>query len=356
MPPQMSFIGGGILHFVAIIAGLVLVMDHSRNMKAIIITKPGDANVLEQREVEARHPGPREVRVHVLASALNRADISQRKGVYPAPPGVPPDIPGLEYSGEIESIGPGVTRWNVGDRVMGLVGGGAHAELVCTHEREAMRIPERLSFEDAAAIPEAFLTAYDAVFAQLGMKVGQSLLIHAAGSGVGTAAVQLSRRAGLKTVGTSRSASKLKQAEALGLEVSVVAGDDWADRVLEKFPGGVDAVLDLVGASYLAGNMKVLVPRGRIMQVGLTGGRQAEIQLGLLMSKRLQLIGTVLRSRALDEKIALAGEFASRVLPLFDDGSLVPVVHSVIPFSDIRRAHDLMESNDTLGKIVLTWS
>jgi NADPH:quinone reductase-like Zn-dependent oxidoreductase len=239
---------------------------------------------------------------------------------------------------------------------MGLVGGGAHADLVCTHEREAMQIPQRLSFEEAAAVPEAFLTAYDAIFAQLGMKIGQRLLIHAAGSGVGTAAVQLAKRAGLRTIGTSRSASKLEKAGQLGLDASVIAdGTDWPDRVLERFPDGVDAVLDLVGATYLAGNMKVLVSRGRIMQVGLTGGRQTEIQLGLLMQKRLELIGTVLRSRPIDEKIALAEEFADRVLPAFDDGSLVPVIHSVIPFSDIRRAHDLMESNDTFGKIVLVW-
>lgn len=326
-------------------------------MKAIVITKPGDSGVLEERDVETLAPGPNEIRVRVRASALNRADVSQRRGSYPAPPGVPADIPGLEYSGEVESIGENVTRWKIGDGVMGLVGGGAHAELVCTHEREAMRIPQRLSFEDAAALPEAFMTAYDAIFAQLGLQVGQRLLIHAAGSGVGTAAIQLAKRAGLFTIGTSRSASKLERATPLGLDASVVAaGDDWPELVLELFPMGVDAVLDLVGASYLAGNMKVLVSRGRIMQVGLTGGRQTEIQLGLLMQKRLALIGTVLRSRTSEEKIALAEEFADRVLPSFEDGSLVPVIHCVIPFSEVRRAHDLMESNDTFGKIVLNWT
>lgn len=326
-------------------------------MKAIVITKPGDSSVLEEHDVQAPDPGTNEIRVRVRASALNRADISQRRGSYPAPSGAPPDIPGLEYSGEVESVGESVRRWNVGDRVMGLVGGGAHAELVCTHEREAMRIPERLSFEDAAAIPEAFLTAYDAIFVQLGMKIGQRLLIHAAGSGVGTAAVQLARHAGLISVGTSRSASKLERVTQLGLGEGVVAqGNDWPDRVLEKCPQGVNAVLDLVGGSYLEGNMRVLASRGRIMQVGLTAGRQAEIQLGLLMQKRLELIGTVLRSRSTEEKIALAEEFADRVLPFFNDGSLVAVIHSVMPFSEVRRAHDLMESNDTFGKIVLRWS
>ncbi len=326
-------------------------------MKAIVITEPGDAAVLEEHDVEPPRPRPNEILVRIRASALNRADISQRRGSYPAPAGVPADIPGLEYSGEVEAVGEDAKRWKVGDAVMGLVGGGAHAELVCTHEREAMRMPVRLTFEEAASIPEAFLTAYDAVFAQLKMQVGQRLLIHAAGSGVGTAAVQLARRAGVRTVGTSRSALKLDKAAELGLDHSVLAaGDDWADRVLEKFPEGVHAVLDLVGGNYLAGNMKVLVSRGRIMQVGLTGGRDTQIQLAALMHKRLQLTGTVLRSRPLEEKIALAEEFAERVLPSFDDGSLMPVVHSVIPFSEIRRAHELMESNDTFGKIVLTWS
>ncbi|HUQ48744.1 MAG TPA: NAD(P)H-quinone oxidoreductase [Gemmatimonadaceae bacterium] len=326
-------------------------------MRAIVITRPGDSGVLEERAVESPRPGPEEILVRVRASALNRADISQRRGSYPAPPGVPADIPGLEYAGEVEAIGENATRWKIGDAVMGLVGGGAHAELVCTHEREAMRVPARLTFEEAASIPEAFLTAYDAVFRQLAMQVGQRLLIHAAGSGVGTAAVQLARRGGLRTVGTSRSASKLEKAAELGLENSVVAsGADWPELVLEVFPDGVDAVLDLVGGNYLAGNMKVLVSRGRIMQVGVTGGRESQIQLGVLMQKRLQLVGTVLRSRPLEEKIALVEEFADRLLPFFDDGSLMPVVHSVISFSEISRAHDLMESNDTFGKIVLNWS
>lgn len=326
-------------------------------MRAIVNTMPGDSSVLEERDVEVPRPGPNEILVRVRASALNRADISQRRGSYPAPPGVPADIPGLEYSGEVEATGENATRWKAGDPVMGLVGGGAHAELVCTNEREAMRIPVRLTFEEAASIPEAFLTAYDAVIVQLGMQAGQRLLIHAAGSGVGTAAVQLAKQAGLRTVGTSRSLSKLEKAAELGLDSSVlVSGEDWPDRVLEKFPDGVDAVLDLVGGSYLAGNMKVLVSRGRIIQVGLTGGRESQIQLGALMHKRLQLIGTVLRSRPIEEKIALAEQFGERILPSFDDGSLIPVVHSVIPFSEIRRAHDLMESNNTFGKIVLNWS
>jgi len=302
-------------------------------------------------------PAPSEIRVRVRASALNRADISQRKGAYAAPHGAPADIPGLEYSGEVDSVGHRVSLWKTGDRVMGLVGGGAHAEFVCAHEREALRVPARLTFEESAAIPEAFLTAYDAIFRQLHMQVGQRLLIHAAGSGVGTAAVQLSKMAGIETIGTSRSANKLEKARQLGLGLTVVvSGDDWPAGILAHFPTGVDAVLDLVGGPYLSGNMKVLASRGQIVVVGLTGGRQQEIDLGVLLHKRLHIFGTVLRSRAIDEKIALATEFSARVLPSFDDSSLVPVIDSVIPFENIRDAHDLMESNQTFGKIVLAWT
>ncbi len=326
-------------------------------MRAIIISASGGSEVLEEREVPEPHPGPNEVKVRVRASALNRADISQRRGSYPAPAGVPANIPGLEYAGEIEEIGEHVTRWKTGDRVMGLVGGGAHAEILCTNELEAMRIPERLTFEEAAAIPEAFLTAYDAIFVQLGMKIGERLLIHAAGSGVGTAAIQLSARAGLRTIGTSRSAAKLEKAKKLGLECAVEAsGDNWPDGVMEIFSDGVDAVLDLVGGSYLAGNMKVLVSRGRIILVGLTGGRQQEIQLGMMLHKRLHIFGTVLRSRSSEDKILLAQDFAVKIIPSFDDGSLMPIVDRVMPFSEIREAHDAMESNETFGKIVLNWT
>ncbi|HZK77674.1 MAG TPA: zinc-binding dehydrogenase, partial [Gemmatimonadaceae bacterium] len=189
------------------------------------------------------------------------------------------------------------------------------------------------------------------------MQIGERLLIHAAGSGVGTAAIQLAKKRGIRTIGTSRTAAKLAKATGLGLESSIdSSSEDWADRVLSISPGGVDAVLDLVGGSYLAGNMKVVVSRGRIILVGLTGGRTQEIQLGVMLHKRLHIFGTVLRSRSTDEKISLAEEFAERILPSFDDGSLVPVIDRVMPFTEIRRAHDVMESNDTFGKIVLSWT
>jgi putative PIG3 family NAD(P)H quinone oxidoreductase len=295
--------------------------------------------------------------VRILASALNRADVSQRMGRYPAPPGVPADIPGLEYTGEIDLAGDGATMWNVGDRVMGIVGGGGHAELVCVHEREVIAAPAALAIEECAAIPEVFVTAYDAMFAQLGMACGECLLIHAAGSGVGTAAVQLARSAGIRTIGTSRSQEKLNRARELGLDIGIqVAGDDWPSKVIRESGGrGVDGILDLVGGAYFKGNIEAIALRGRMIVVGLTAGSEAEIDLRRLMQKRMTIVGTLLRSRQIEEKIALARRFSDRIVPMFDDGRLKPVVDRVMRFAEIREAHRIMESNENFGKVVLTW-
>ena len=326
-------------------------------MKAVINTGAGGSEVLEIQEREQPVPGPSYVRVRVRASALNRADISQRLGRYPAPPGSPEDIPGLEYSGEIDSIGSDVHAWKVGDRVMGIVGGGAHAEFLVAHEGEIMHVPRGLSMEEAAAIPEVFLTAFDAMFEQLHMSAGETLLIHAAGSGVGTAAVQMGKVAGIKTIGTSRSAEKLERARRLGLDIAIAATEsDWPEKVRALTDGkGVDGVLDLVGATYLQGNLECMAVRGRLISVGLTGGASATLDMRMLMRKRLTLIGTVLRTRGPDEKVPLIQDFSAGMLPLFEDHQLVPVVDSVFSFDDVRKAHDRMESNDTFGKLVLVW-
>ena len=326
-------------------------------MKAVINTGAGGSEVLQIQEREQPVPGPSHVRVRVRASALNRADISQRLGRYPAPPGSPQDIPGLEYSGEIDAIGSNAELWKVGDRVMGIVGGGAHAEFLVTHEGEVMPVPRGLSMEEAAAIPEVFLTAFDAMFEQLHMSAGETLLIHAAGSGVGTAAVQMGRVAGIKTIGTSRSAEKLERARKLGLDIAIVASEsDWPEKVRALTDGnGVDGVLDLVGAAYLQGNLECMAVRGRLISVGLTAGASATLDMRMLMRKRLTMIGTVLRTRGPDEKIPLIQDFSAGMLPLFEDHQLVPVVDSVFSFDDVREAHDRMESNDTFGKIVLVW-
>ena len=326
-------------------------------MKAVVITRPGGPEVLELKERPTPEPGPHQIRVRVHASALNRADLSQRRGNYPAPPGYPADISGMEYAGEVDALGPDVTRWQIGARVMGIIGGGGHAEYVCVHEREAIAAPELFSWEEAAAIPEVFLTAYDALFRQMDLRVGETLLIHAVGSGVGTAGLQLACSSGAAVVGTSRSAEKLRRAKAIGLDIGIDASEgDWATEVESRVgTDSINVVMDLVGGDYLSGDLRVLSPRGRIIVVGTTAGANAEINLGLLLRKRARIIGTVLRARSLDEKIALAEEFTERVLPLFETGHVKPVVDHVFAFSETSAAHALMEANETFGKIVLRW-
>jgi putative PIG3 family NAD(P)H quinone oxidoreductase len=326
-------------------------------MKAVIITRPGGPEVLEIQERAKPEPGVGQIRVRVRASALNRADLMQRAGNYPVPPGVPADMPGMEYAGEVESLGAAESLWKVGDRVMGIIGGAGHAEFVCVHEREAMPVPKGMSWEDAGAIPEVFLTAYDALFNRLALSAGETVLIHAVGSGVGTAGLQIARAAGARVVGTARSADKLKRAKKLGLDVAIDASrGDWAAQVEAAIgPERVDALLDLVGGSYLEGNLRVLTLRGRMVVVGLTAGASAPFNMGVLLRKRLTIVGTMLRSRPLEEKIALARDFSERGVPLFESGRLKPVVDRVFAFDEIRAAHQLMESNDTFGKIVLAW-
>lgn len=326
-------------------------------MRAIVISRPGGPEVLEERERPAPEPGPGEIRVRVRASALNRADLLQRRGKYPAPPGAPADVPGLEYAGEVDALGEGAGLWGAGNRVMGITGGGGHAEYLCVHEREAVRIPQNLSWEEAAAIPEVFLTAYDALFRQMELQVGERLLIHAVGSGVGTAALQLALAAGAVVIGTSRTAEKLERARGLGLERAVdTSSGGFADAVLDASGGeGVHAVLDLVGGAALEENLRILAERGRITVVGTMAGTRAGLDLGLLLRRRAHLIGTVLRSRPLEEKIALAREFSKQVLPLLASGRVRPVIDSTFSFAEVADAHRRMEENRNFGKIVLHW-
>ncbi|MDB4871754.1 MAG: putative quinone oxidoreductase, family [Gemmatimonadales bacterium] len=326
-------------------------------MKAVIITRPGGPEVLEIQERPKPEPGIGQIRVRVHASALNRADLMQREGNYPVPPGVSAEISGMEYAGEVDALGPAATLWKVGDRVMGIIAGAGHAEYLCVHEREAIPVPKALSWEEAAAIPEAFLTAYDALFNRLSLHTGETVLIHAVGSGVGTAALQIARVAGASVVGTARSAEKLERAKQLGLDFGIDASrGDWAAQV-EAAIGAerVHAVLDLVGGSYLESNLRVLGSLGRIVVVGLTAGAVAPFNMGVLLRKRLTIVGTMLRGRPVEEKIALARDFSERIVPLFAAGRLKPVIDRVFPFNEVRAAHELMGSNKTFGKIVLRW-
>lgn len=240
---------------------------------------------------------------------------------------------------------------------MGIVAGGGHSEYVCVHEREAMRVPHALTWEQAGAVPEAFLTAYDAVFRQLDVQMGDRLLIHAVGSGVGTAAVQLASAASVRTIGTSRTESKLRRSLEIGLDDAIDTSQvNWRERVEELTEGeGVTAVLDMVGGSYFEDNLRVLAPRGRAIVIGTLDGASTQLDLGLLLRKRLTLVGTLLRPRPVEEKIVLTREFSDSVLPLIASGRIGPIVDRVYSFDDIQDAHAQMEANDSFGKIVLVW-
>ncbi len=325
-------------------------------MRAIVIDAPGGPEVLQWREVPAPEPERGEVLVRVRATAVNRADLLQRMGLYPAPPDAPQQIPGLEFAGEIDAVGAGVSAWKPGDRVFGLVGGGAYAEKLVTRAECVARIPDGISFSDAAAIPEAFITAWDAMVTQAGLGAGETVLIHAVGSGVGTAAVQIAHALSARPLGTARTAAKLARASKLGMDRGfTVDGGKFADDVLRATGGrGVDVVVDLVGGSYVAEELACVSSQGRIVIVGLVGGMRAELDLGLMMRKRLVVIGTQLRARALGEKIEVTRTFARHVVPLVEAGRLVPVVDRVLPLTEAAAAHAAMASNEGFGKIVLS--
>jgi NADPH:quinone reductase len=327
-------------------------------MRAIAIREAGGPEVLELREVPQPVPGPREVLVRVRATAVNRADLLQRAGRYPAPAGVVPDIPGLEYAGVVAATGTAVTRWNAGDRVMGLVGGGSYADYIVTHEDEAVAIPSLLSFTAAAAVPEAFITAHDALVTQMRLGRGETLLIHAVGSGVGTAGLQLARALGVRVIGTQRSAWKLERATGLGLDAAIETdGSAFADAVLEQTGrSGVNGILDLVGGHYLAGNLRCIAVRGRIVIVGLVAGARHELDMRALLSRRATIIGTVLRSRSIEERIAVARAFEAGVIPLLERGTVAPVVDTILPLAEARCAHELVAENRNFGKVVLDLS
>src|SRR6266542_4727948 len=327
-------------------------------MKAVTIATHGGIEGLEVREVKTpSRPTADRVRVRVRAAGLNRADVLQRMGHYPAPAGYPQAIPGLEFAGEVDEVGEQVRTWKRGQRVFGITAGGAQAEYVVVPENHLAEVPENLGWPEAAAVPEVYITAHDALFTQVSLKMGETLLVHAAGSGVGTAAIQLARAAGAKVFGTSRTANKLERATELGLSASVVVNDDpavFADAVRNWTAGrGVDVVLDLVGAAYLAANLNALAQRGRMMLVGTASGAKATFDFSAAMSKRLTVVGTVLRARSNEEKAAATRLFATQVVPLLADGSIRPVIDQVFGVEDVRAAYARLESNESFGKVIL---
>lgn len=327
-------------------------------MQAVVITTPGGVEALELREVpDPPDPVADHVLVRVFASALNRADVLQRMGHYPAPPGSPRDIPGIEFAGEVAQVGPEVTQWRSGDRVFGICGGGAYAEFVTVPANHLAAIPKSLSWVEAAAVPEVFITAHDALFTQARLQPGETVMVHAAGSGVGTAALQLIRSTGARSFGTSRSADKLERAREFGLDGSIVVTDDplvMVEKVKAWTGGiGVDVVLDLVGAAYFEASLRSMAHRGRIMLVGSTSGAKATLDYGLVMSKRLTVKGTVLRARSLEEKATATRLFAKHVVPLLASGAVRPVIDRTYRLDEVRQAHERMESNESFGKMVL---
>jgi putative PIG3 family NAD(P)H quinone oxidoreductase len=330
-------------------------------MRAIVISRFGGPDVLELRDVPAPEPSAGQVRVRIRASAVNRADLLQRMGAYPPPRDAPPDIPGLEIAGEVEAVGPGVFELVPGDRVYGVVGGGAYAESVVVHARTLAKMPAGLDdFAKAAALPEAFVTAYDAMVSQGGLAAGDTLLVHAVGSGVGTAAVQIARAIGARSIGTARTAEKLEKARALGMSDGIVPETKdgaplFADRVKELTAGrGADVTLELVGGAYVPESLASLAEKGRLVLVGLMAGTRADVDLALVLRRRLRVFGTVLRARPLEEKILAAQVLERNLGPLFASGACVPVVDRVFPLEKAAAAHEYVASNEGFGKVVLT--
>jgi len=323
-------------------------------MRAVVITSPGGPEVLEIQNVETPQPVGDQVRVRVRGAGINRADLLQRAGGYAAPPGWPADIPGLEFAGEVDAVGPLVRSSEPGQRVMGIVGGGSQAEYILVHEGLLVEIPENLDFIQAAGVPEVFMTAHDALFTQASLQMGERVLIHAAGSGVGTAAIQLAHTTGAVVFGTSRTPEKLERAKSLGLDVGL-SDQNFAAEVKRLTNGaGVHVVLDFVGAPYMAQNLEALTSWGRMVFLATMGGTKANVNLGMLMSKRIQMRGCTLRSRTLEEKLAVTRRFTTHVVPLLAAGKVKPIIEQVYAMGDVAEAHRTMGENKNFGKLIIS--
>lgn len=327
-------------------------------MRAAIITRPGGPEVLEVRDVPTPKPAADQVLVRVHAAGLNRADILQRRGHYPPPPGVSQDIPGMEFAGEVAELGPEARQWQKGQRVFGIAAAGCYAEYLVAHERALAEIPPNLNWIEAGSIPEVFITAHDGMWKQAGLRPSETVLIHAVGSGVGIAAVQLARAINAIPYGTSRTADKLDRARELGMEDGVQLDASLAALApaVERWTAkrGVDVVLDCVGGAYVTASLKALAPHGRLILISQSAGPTAELDLRAMMPKWLTVRGTTLRMRPLEEKISATRAFAAEVVPLFARGVLRTIIDAEFPLDQVQAAHARLESNETFGKVVVT--
>jgi putative PIG3 family NAD(P)H quinone oxidoreductase len=323
-------------------------------MRAVVLRSHGGPEVLAIEEVDQPVPGPDDVLVAIRATALNRADILQRMGGYPDPRrGLSLEIPGLEFSGIVRAVGDRVTMWKPGDRVMAIEAGGGYAEFICVHERQLMAVPTSVSVADAAAIPEVFLTAWDALVVQGGLTSGRWALVHAGASGVGTAAIQIAKAIGAR-IAVTCSAGKMDACRSLGADLVIERSPhDWASELTSSVPAGVDVVLDVVGGDEVDRNLRVVANKGTIVQVGLMGGGSTNVNVGLLLTKRVRWIGTTLRARPIEEKAALTRRFAAEMLPLFETGRLRPIIDRRYPLECIAEAHEAMGANANTGKILI---
>ena len=326
-------------------------------MRAVVLAEHGGPDVLGVVDTPAPRPGPDDILVDVAHSAVNRADVLQRMGLYPDPRKPAVEIPGLEYAGTVAAIGERVTEWSVGDAVMGIESGGCYAEQVVTHARQALPVPDHVDLADAAAIPEVFLTAWDALVVQGGLTSGRWALVHAGASGVGTAAIQIANAIGAN-VAVTCSAGKMAACAALGADVVLERSPaDWLlalrSELAARSVPGIDVVLDVVGGDEVNRNLTAVRERGRIVQVGLLGGGSTTVNVGALLSKRITWIGTTLRARPVEEKLAVCRRFADEVVPLFAQGALRPVIDRRYSLDDVAEAHRLMEADGNVGKILL---
>jgi putative PIG3 family NAD(P)H quinone oxidoreductase len=323
-------------------------------LKAIVFDAPGDESVLRLAEVPSPEIAPGCLRLRVIASAVNRADLTQRQGFYPPPPGASP-ILGLECAGEVVEIGAGVSGWRVGDRAMALLAGGGYAEQVVVHAGSALRVPAGLDLERAAALPEVFLTVVLNVFQLGGLQPGGTALVHGGGSGIGTAAIQLVKQAGARILVTAGSDEKCARCLELGADVAVnYRSGDFAKAALEATGGrGVDVVLDSIGAAYLESNLRSLAVGGRLVLIGLMGGAKAEISLATLLMRRLSVVGSTLRARPVEEKAEIVRGFLARFGDALERGAIGPIVDRVLPLAQAAEAHRAMKASEHFGKIVL---